>query len=158
MLSRKLAPTRGGSVNESKRWPESAASTGEIDNAAFFHALNSYNKGHATSLLSYQFHAITGGLYVYHEKYGTYPKGDNTAVARALLGGNPDQPPVISYNSPVGPNREFVDVWHTPYFIRVSDETIDIRSAGPDRMLWTADDLAFRDKTLPVRETAPGTR
>jgi hypothetical protein len=39
-------------------------------------------------------------------------------------------------------NGELVDVWGTPYFFhQLSGTDTEIHSAGPDRIMWTADDL-----------------
>jgi hypothetical protein len=38
-----------------------------------------------------------------------------------------------------------VDRWQTPLFFHVSERSrIDLRSAGPDRQMWTEDDLHRR--------------
>jgi len=35
-----------------------------------------------------------------------------------------------------------VDPWGTPYFFhQLSGKEMEIHSAGPDKMMWTADDL-----------------
>ena len=37
---------------------------------------------------------------------------------------------------------QLIDRWGTPLFFHANDRTrLDIRSAGPDRVMWTADDL-----------------
>lgn len=69
--------------------------------------------------------------------------GANEEFAAALLGKNAAGtvflvPPHACLNA----SGQIVDRWGTPLFFHVRDAArIDIRSAGPDHMLWTADDL-----------------
>lgn len=69
--------------------------------------------------------------------------GANEEFAAALLGKNADKlvflaPPHACLNA----QGQLIDRWGTPLFFHVRDASrIDIRSAGPDRVLWTADDL-----------------
>jgi hypothetical protein len=40
---------------------------------------------------------------------------------------------------------ELVDYWGTPFFFhQLSGTEMEIRSAGPDRVMWTVDDLVTR--------------
>jgi hypothetical protein len=70
------------------------------------------------------------------------PVGENSEITAALKGRNklgfafipPDNPAINS-------KGELCDRWGTPYFFhQLSGEKMEIRSAGPDRRLWTADD------------------
>lgn len=71
------------------------------------------------------------------------PLGANEEIAAALLGKNSArliflQPPTPALNAA----HQLIDRWGTPlYFHAESRDRIDIRSAGPDKQLWTADDL-----------------
>lgn len=72
--------------------------------------------------------------------------GANEEFAAALRGQNrhhlrflPDTHPCFNAQG------QIVDRWQTPLFFHVTDPTrIDLRSAGPDRQMWTADDLHRR--------------
>ena len=45
----------------------------------------------------------------------------------------------------VNARGELVDNWDTPYFFhQLSRTEMEIRSAGPDRRMWTADDLVLK--------------
>jgi hypothetical protein len=60
----------------------------------------------------------------------------------AVLGDNLKQtrigPPE---NQHLNENGELVDRWGTPYFFhQLSKTRMEIRSAGPDRTMWTGDD------------------
>lgn len=79
---------------------------------------------------------------LYHEN----PVGTNAEIMQALMGGNSKQaqlgPPEGQALSPSG---ELVDRWGTPYFFhQLSSVSMEIRSAGPDKTLWTSDDLVTK--------------
>lgn len=71
------------------------------------------------------------------------PFGSNEELAAALRGKNrlqmrflPDQHPVFNEKG------ELVDRWGTPLFFHAeAKDRLDIRSAGPDKTMWTEDDL-----------------
>lgn len=71
------------------------------------------------------------------------PLGANEEVAQALLGKNRAKLAFISSTSPAL-NRagQLIDRWGTPLFFHAeSAQKIDLRSAGPDRQMWTKDDV-----------------
>ena len=73
------------------------------------------------------------------------PLGDNEDLVRALTGGNRYGDVFLATNDPhLNERGQLVDRWGTPYHVhpRAAD-AIDIRSAGPDRILFTPDDLMF---------------
>lgn len=85
--------------------------------------------------------------------------GANEEFAAALMGGNANKvvflaPPHACLND----RGQLVDRWQTPLFFHVRDATrVDIRSAGPDKEMWTEDDLQrqadgqfARGKELPA--------
>ena len=40
---------------------------------------------------------------------------------------------------------ELVDAWGTPYFFhQISGSEMEIHSAGPDKIMWTSDDLVVK--------------
>ena len=71
------------------------------------------------------------------------PIGDDSDLVRALTGRNPLGFVVIPPNHPaISDEGRLLDRWGTPYFVHpISAATIDIRSAGPDKKMFTADDL-----------------
>ena len=71
------------------------------------------------------------------------PLGINEDFARALTGANQANRIIIPPGHPAVAGGKIVDRWGTPYFFhpRAAD-AIDIRSAGPDRKLFTDDDVA----------------
>jgi hypothetical protein len=73
------------------------------------------------------------------------PIGTNAEITAALLGNNLKQ---VRFEIPDGSavkNNELCDPWGTAYFFhQISQSTMEIRSAGPDRAMWTNDDLIAR--------------
>jgi hypothetical protein len=74
------------------------------------------------------------------------PVGSNAEITRALLGDNSKQvkTPVPSGSS-INAEGELCDRWGTPYFFhQLSSNSMEVRSAGPDRKMWTGDDLVTK--------------
>jgi hypothetical protein len=83
----------------------------------------------------------------YGSRFGGNPVGTNEEITRALNGGNPKQVNFISEESGLRINGrgELVDYWGTPFFFhQLSSTEMEIRSAGPDKIMWTADDLVTK--------------
>ncbi len=82
----------------------------------------------------------------YHTLMGQNPVGTNAEIMRAVMGGNAHEatlgpPPGQSLND----RGELVDQWGTPYFFhQLSADRMEIYSAGPDRILGTADDIVVK--------------
>lgn len=78
----------------------------------------------------------------YRSALGENPIGTNSEIMRAINGDNLKQ---VKVGPPAGQRLnaqgELIDLWGTPYFFhQISRERMEIRSAGPDRLMWTADD------------------
>lgn len=71
------------------------------------------------------------------------PLGFNEEIVRALGGANPLGVIFLPPDHPaIDGQGRLCDRWGTPYFFHpLSAEEIEIRSAGPDRKLFNADDL-----------------
>jgi hypothetical protein len=83
----------------------------------------------------------------YGSRYGGNPVGLNPEITAALNGGNTNQARFINEESGLRINGkgELVDYWGTPFFFhQLSGTEMEIRSAGPDRQMWTADDLVTK--------------
>jgi hypothetical protein len=82
----------------------------------------------------------------YNGLFGENPVGTNEEITRALLGNNPRQVNFLSQETDrLTANGEWLDPWGTPYFFHQrSGQDLEVRSAGPDRIMWTADDLVVR--------------
>ncbi len=82
----------------------------------------------------------------YRTLTGENPVGTNAEIMRALMGDNPRQ---ATLGPPAGQTLndqgELVDRWGTPlFFHQLSKTVMEIRSAGPDRVMWTEDDIVAR--------------
>ena len=76
---------------------------------------------------------------------GENPVGSNAEITKALMGDNPKQARLVPEGMTVNGGGELVDRWGTPYFFhQLSKDDMEIRSAGPDRKMWTADDIIAR--------------
>lgn len=83
----------------------------------------------------------------YSSRFGGNPVGTNLEITRALAGDNPRQVNFLVEDAGLRRNDhgELVDPWGVPFFFhQLSAHEMEIRSAGPDRILWTADDLVAR--------------
>ncbi len=70
------------------------------------------------------------------------PLGDNADIAAALTGRNPRRVVFLPVSHPALRDGLLRDREGTPYHFHArSSDLIDVRSAGPDRVLFTADDL-----------------
>jgi hypothetical protein len=83
----------------------------------------------------------------YGSMFDGNPVGTNLEITRALDGENPKQAKFLRPEAGMRTNQkgELVDPWGTPYFFhQLSGHEMEIRSAGPDRIMWTADDLVIK--------------
>ena len=74
---------------------------------------------------------------------GENPVGTNAEIMKAVMGGNPKGarlgPPE---NQAINAAGELIDRWGTPiFFHQLSKTNMEIRSAGPDRQMFTEDDI-----------------
>lgn len=87
-----------------------------------------------------QLGAVKEMLRDYRARLGENPVGTNEEITRALLGTNPGGANFASSEMHVEGGK-LVDRWHHPYlFHQLSGTDMAIRSAGPDGVMWTADD------------------
>jgi hypothetical protein len=83
----------------------------------------------------------------YGEMFGGNPVGTNPEITSQLQGKNPKH---INFINPdagmrINENGELVDPWGTPYFFhQLSGTDTEVRSAGPDKIMWTADDVVVK--------------
>jgi hypothetical protein len=78
------------------------------------------------------------------------PLGDNRDIARALTGHNRRGLVFVPTNDPTFRDGQLIDRWGTPYWFHPrAPDAIDIVSAGPDRTLFTADDLSVSNRAPP---------
>lgn len=83
----------------------------------------------------------------YGSTFSGNPVGTNPEIAAALNGENPKQIKFIDAENGLRINGsgELVDSWGTPFFFhQLSATDMEIRSAGPDKIMWTQDDLVIK--------------
>lgn len=83
----------------------------------------------------------------YDSMFGGNPVGTNPEITAALAGENPKHANFIDPSAGMRVNAQgaLVDPWGTPYFFhQLSGHEMEIHSAGPDRKMWTADDLVVK--------------
>jgi hypothetical protein len=86
-------------------------------------------------------------IHDYDSMFGGNPVGNNAEITSQLNGNNPKQANFIQPEDGMRMNEkgELVDPWGTPYFFHaLSGHEMEIRSAGPDKIMWTADDLVTK--------------
>lgn len=73
------------------------------------------------------------------------PTGTNQEITRALTRAQPNELPYIPAGHPsINEAGELTDRWGTPYFFHaLSSQKMEIRSAGPDRKMYSADDYTW---------------
>jgi hypothetical protein len=83
----------------------------------------------------------------YGSMFGGNPVGTNPEITAALNGDNPREVKFLDPNNGMRINSrgELVDPWGTPlFFHQLSGAETEIRSAGPDKQMWTPDDLIIK--------------
>jgi len=80
------------------------------------------------------------------KNHADHPIGCNLDLADTFRGINPHKQRFLPDKHQVfNANGELIDRWNTPLYIHpLSAGRWEIRSAGPDKTLWTADDLELR--------------
>jgi hypothetical protein len=90
---------------------------------------------------------VRRAVHQFGEMFGGNPVGTNPEITAALTGKNPKQINFLT-DQPgacVNDNGELVDPWGTPYFFhQLSATEMEVHSAGPDKIMWTSDDLVTR--------------
>ena len=73
------------------------------------------------------------------------PVGTNSEITATLSGGNRFRLALIPpRHSAINPRGELCDRWGTPFFFHAESATrMEVRSAGPDRKMWTDDDVVL---------------
>ena len=73
------------------------------------------------------------------------PVGSNAEITAALTGQNKLRLSLIPADHPaINKAGELCDRWGTPFFFHAESATrMEIRSAGPDKKMWSADDVVL---------------
>jgi hypothetical protein len=91
---------------------------------------------HQVQLMLRQFRAVLG----------ENPIGTNAEIMLAVRGQNLQQARIGAPEGLVlNEHGELLDRWGTPYFFHaLAKDEMEVRSAGPDRTLWTGDDVVLK--------------
>jgi hypothetical protein len=87
-------------------------------------------------------------IHDYGAMFGGNPWGTNPEITSQLTGKNPKHVNFIQAGAGlrINANGELIDPWGTPYFFhQLSGTDMEIHSAGPDRIMWTSDDLVVSE-------------
>lgn len=84
-----------------------------------------------------------------HTVFHELPTGDHDEVVAFLRGANPRSIQYIPDEDPnLNEEGEIIDRWGTPYFFHtLSRDHIEVRSAGPDRLHWSEDDVVSESQS-----------
>jgi hypothetical protein len=94
-------------------------------------------------------------LGLHQRAMGSHPSGDNADIAAALVGAGPDGV-FLSRTAKALRDGQIIDRWGSPYWFHpVAANLTEIRSAGPDRQLFTGDDLVV-NPSPPGLGASPG--
>ena len=83
----------------------------------------------------------------YSATFGGNPSGNNREITAKLNGGNPKQIVFLKEDDGMRINQrgQLIDNWGTPFFFhQISATEMELHSAGPDRKMWTSDDLVLK--------------
>lgn len=83
-------------------------------------------------------------LEFYRMEFGRFPAGqENRDIMNALTGNNPDKLPVFPRKHPrIDARGNLLDAWGNPFiFHPLSSQHLEVRSKGPDREIFTDDDI-----------------
>lgn len=76
-------------------------------------------------------------------RFGGNPVGTNADIVKELDGGNPKSARYLpSELKRLNASGELIDSWGSPYFFhQLSAQDMEVRSAGPDKVMWSSDDI-----------------
>ena len=80
------------------------------------------------------------------QRFGGNPTGTNAEITQTLNGGNDKRAIYLPANlKRLNEKGELLDPWGTPYFFHSNSATdTEVRSAGPDKVLHTRDDIVTK--------------
>lgn len=78
-----------------------------------------------------------------HTVFHELPTGEHDEIVAFLRGANPRETQYIADDDPnLNDEGKIIDRWGTPYFFHtLSRHRIEVRSAGPDQLHWSEDDI-----------------
>ncbi len=103
--------------------------------------------------------AVVLGYFSVIKDVTRHPIGGNADLTACLLGENASRQPFLRADHPaVSSDRLLIDRWNTPLFVHPeAARELTLRSAGPDKALFTADDLILSPNGRKVPTPIPQT-
>jgi hypothetical protein len=88
----------------------------------------------------------------YQGEFRELPVGNNAEITAALAGDNTRAYAILPADHPaINADGELTDRWGTPYFFhQLAGNLMEIRSSGPDRRRYTADDVLWPAANAPA--------
>ncbi|MDB6148488.1 MAG: hypothetical protein JWO45_2152 [Spartobacteria bacterium] len=92
-----------------------------------------------------QLQMASASLRDYRSAFRENPVGDNAEITKRLLGKNSRSTRYLPADAHINSAGELTDRWEQPlFFHQISGTIMEIRSAGADHIMWTADDEIAR--------------
>ena len=87
----------------------------------------------------------TSALRDYQQVFHENPVGSNAEITAKLLGKNARNRRYLPVDAHINSKGELTDRWNEPpFFHQISATVMEVRSAGPDHVMWNADDEVLR--------------
>ncbi len=96
-------------------------------------------------------HRVLTGYFSIVKDHKHYPIGGNDDLAAALLGQNSGKQAFLPADHVAfGSDGRLIDRWGTPIFVHPEEaRCIELRSAGPDKVMFNEDDLVLSSTGVP---------
>jgi len=140
--------TAGVTASPTSEQQQSSDLASVVDKDAYRDLSAAHMKGYGEVVTSPQKDAeilstLVSSYLMVMKDYNALPLGENRETTAALLGENEYRTRVLSADSPwINDNGELIDRWGTPVFFHGSlNDQVGIRIAGPDKKIWTEDDI-----------------
>jgi hypothetical protein len=92
-----------------------------------------------------QLQTVSVSLRDYRKAFNQNPVGNNAEITRVLSGKNSRSIRYLPADAHINGSGELTDRWDQPvFFHQISGTLMEIRSAGPDHIMWTTDDEVLR--------------
>ena len=115
------------------------------DRPRFASAVGSPAPRKAAAQADVQLQKAASSLRDYRSAFSQNPVGTNAEITSKLSGKNPRGARYLPANAKLNDKGEMTDRWDRPlFFHQISGSVMEIRSAGPDHVMWTNDDEVLR--------------
>lgn len=116
-----------------------------VTDRPYFASAGSSVQRKAAARADLQLQKAASSLRDYRQAFAQNPIGTNAEITSKLLGKNPRGARYLPATAKVNDKGEMTDRWDRPlFFHQISGSVMEIRSAGPDHVMWTNDDEFLR--------------